>query len=240
MKFQVSGAGHIANQRYLWGRLTAINSNDDTGNVVILDENLSDTAEAYSNIPFYYNCQKNMTERSNGALEGASPAFELNDRVHVRYTLDSGNKKEFKIVGFLNDMKACGVNLILLIIDDDEFLTYDDDTDKIKYYTYEYTIKKPLTLSKKPTVTANISKDGNGLVLVIQGSENKNANMASVPNRFTYFDNWDVKDDGSDCRWGATVELFNAWSCLLGSNRAWNPIEGMGFCFSARTNYLTT
>ncbi|MBF0488270.1 MAG: hypothetical protein HQK98_08940 [Nitrospirae bacterium] len=110
----------------------------------------------------------------------------------------------------------------------------------MKYYTYEYTIKKPLSLSKKPTVTANISKGGNGLVLVIQGSENKNASMATLPNKFTYYEYWDVKDDGSDCRWGATVELFNAWSCLLGSNRAWNPIEGMGYCFSARTNYLTT
>ncbi|MBF0556871.1 MAG: hypothetical protein HQK96_20340, partial [Nitrospirae bacterium] len=78
-------------------------------------------------------------------------------------------------------------------------------------------------------------------MLVIQGSENKNANMATLPNKFTYYECWDVKDDGSDCRYGATVQLFDGeWSCLLGSNRAGNPIEGMAYCFSARTNYLTT
>ncbi len=206
--------------------------------MVILDQDLKDTAEAYANIPFYYNCQANMSERSNGALDGSSTAFEINDRVHVRYTLDSDNKKEFKIVGFIEDMKACGVNLVIVVIDDDDFLSYDDDQDKIKYYKYEYKIKKGLELTTMPEPTVNISINGDGLILVIQGSENKNANIAVLPNKFTYFEFWDVRDDGSQCRWGVTVQLFmGTWSCVMGAKSAYNPMQGIAGSFSARTNY---
>ncbi|KWT81131.1 hypothetical protein [Candidatus Magnetominusculus xianensis] len=241
MRIEVADITANMKQKVYWAQIKQIDASNDTADVEWLDDKRAKTGKTQMAVPIFYHCGVEVQKRSNGALEGAASAFTVNDEVVVVFTDDNYTIKEPRIIGFIDGKKACGLNLILLVIDDDEFLTPEDDIDKIKYYTYEYGIRKPtasvLLLTKKPTVTANISRDGDGLVLVMQGSENKNANAASLPNKFTYFEFWDIKDDGSDCRWGATVLLFYEWSCLMGSNRAWNPIDGLTFCISARTNF---
>lgn len=241
MKQELSNPKKLAAERIIWGRITAIYA-DDTGDVIIVDKDKKDTAEKHTKVIFFYNCQADMALRSNGAIEGSSSAFQVNDIVYVKFSKeDNGDKTDLRIVGRLDGLKTCGLDLVLVIVDDSKFLTYDDDQDKIKYYTHEYKIKHDMKLTKLPAPTANISKNGNGLVLVMQGSEDGNASLAMLPNKFTFFEFWDIRDDGTECRWGVTVQLFmGTWSCVMGAKLAYNPMQGLANTFSGRTNYVMT
>ncbi|MBF0517612.1 MAG: hypothetical protein HQK97_10960 [Nitrospirae bacterium] len=202
MKISISGADKISRQRFLWGRLDKMNYDDDTADVVILDQNLTDTEESYKNVPIYYNCEPDMVERSNGALDGAATAFEKNDKVHVRYTLENiKDKTELKIVGFLEDKKPCGYYLLLVYIrntsnepDGYEYrLVYDKLASGGDYRTLVYLFDKQLTKIKATgLMKGKLTISDTGLTLNVQSGDGVYA--AELPSIFVYNDTIDYAE----------------------------------------------
>ncbi len=62
-----------------------IDYDNDTADIEILKADDSVSGEKYEDVPLFYHCEPQMNERTNGALEGAAQAFEINDRVYVQF-----------------------------------------------------------------------------------------------------------------------------------------------------------
>ncbi|MES0336907.1 MAG: hypothetical protein SFH39_11230 [Candidatus Magnetobacterium sp. LHC-1] len=60
--------------------------------------------------------------------------------------------------------------------------------------------------------------------------------MATVPTKFTIADSMSYEPGFGDSGWNSAYQMFNR-TVLKGSYRAYNPIEGMGYCLNARRGY---
>ncbi|MBF0464111.1 MAG: hypothetical protein HQK88_05945 [Nitrospirae bacterium] len=229
-----TGSSNWGNLRILWAQIDSIDSDNDTANITILDEDKNKTDETFENIIFYYNCQDDMTKRSNGALEGSSMAFEKNDQVYVSYDLSDEDKTNLKIIGRLDGLKSCGESVILLIIDDS---TQYQEGSSVFYVVKQYTIRSDFTLLELEAPGAKVSKYHNGTALVIQGSEDKNNSIATVADKFGFSERWD-DIDGMEKGWGGTYSSGEGQTYIIGANNAWNPDEGMSSTRKARRNYI--
>ncbi|QWR78582.1 hypothetical protein [Candidatus Magnetomonas plexicatena] len=228
-----TGSSNWGNLRIMWAVIDSIDSDNDTANITILDETKTKTTETYQNVIFYYNCQNDMTVRSNGALEGSSMAFEKNDQLYVGYDLSGDDKTNLKILGRLDGLKSCGESIILLIIDDS---AQTSEGGSVSYILKQYTINTNFSLVGIDTPGAKVSKYHNGTALVIQGSEDKNNSVATVADKFGFSERWD-NIDGMEKGWGSILVGENA-NYIIGSNNAWNPDEGMSATKKARRNYI--
>ena len=211
---------------------------NDACDIIELDENEDDTCIVHKNVPIFYHCWPSMNTRSNGALEGSSSAFEMGDKVIMQSEFDlSKNFVHWAIVGFLDKKKPCGDKLFFIIIDDR--LMWDPYDSNPAHLTK--TIKN---VGTKPTggftimtdVAVIVSISMNGGLLTVQSSEDKNEHIAELPTKFTMSDSLSYEPGYGDSQWNAVYQLFNH-NVLKGSYRAWNPLEGMGYCLTARRGY---
>ena len=63
---------------------------------------------AGSRIPLFYHCAADSAQRDNGALEGASAAFSIDDEVIVQCEITGANSyKPLRVIGFTDKPKAC-------------------------------------------------------------------------------------------------------------------------------------
>ncbi|MBF0520014.1 MAG: hypothetical protein HQK92_09845 [Nitrospirae bacterium] len=230
-----TGSSNWGNLRILWANIDSIDSDNDTANITILDETKTKTTETYKNVIFYYNCQDEMTQRTNGALEGSSMAFEKNDQVYVSYDLSNEDKTNLKIIGRIDGLKSCGESILLLIVDDS---AQNEEGGNVNYILRQYTIRSDFSLLKLDTPGAKVSKYHNGTALIIQGSEDKNNNIATVADKYGFSERWD-NIDGMEKGWGGTYTSSDgSQTYIIGANNAWNPDEGMSSTKKARRNYI--
>jgi hypothetical protein len=87
---------------YRYGKLLSINDVADLAAVVILDANDQPTAEQHLDVPLFYQCEPGLTQRENGAIEGAAKGFRDNDIVVVKFEAGSPI-----VLGIRGGLRAC-------------------------------------------------------------------------------------------------------------------------------------
>ncbi len=93
---------------FKWARITKLYPSEDTADIEIVDKNDQSTGETYNQVPLFFHCKPDSELRPNGALDGASSAFEVNDIVIVRF--EDGDPL---IVGLRDGKRECRLNKLL-------------------------------------------------------------------------------------------------------------------------------
>ena len=109
--------------KFKWARIKKLDYTMDTCDIIILDKDKNETDEEYNNVPIFYHCEPEAKQRSNGALEGASAAFELGDNVLVRF--EEGTPI---VVARLDGLKPCLAGFLFC---------HGFDYDKVKFSEVE-------------------------------------------------------------------------------------------------------
>ncbi|WP_218250792.1 hypothetical protein [Candidatus Magnetobacterium casense] len=219
-------------------RVIKVDYTNDTCDVVELDDDLNDTCIVHLNVPIYYHCWPDMTLRANGALEGSSSAFEVNDKVVIQSRYDlSSNFVPWAVLSFYDKKKPCGDKLFFVFVDD-RLMTgpFDSDSTHLKQIVKNVALKIDGTIMKLSEQSVIVTIDMNGGLLVVQSSEDKNENLATIPTKFTMATSLSYEPGYGESQWNSVHEMFNH-NVLNGSYRAWNPLEGMGYCLTARRGY---
>lgn len=97
-RYEHDNWGDITNTIFAKGVITEVYPEDDTADV---------TVEGYQNgteIPIFYHCSDDAEERSNGAIEGGSAAFSIDDEVIVMCTVSG---VPVRIIGFVDGIRNC-------------------------------------------------------------------------------------------------------------------------------------
>lgn len=101
MKVDHPNLGDVVNTAYLPGIIKYVDTAEDLCSVEV-------DGVMYVSIPLFYHCTPDSILRSNGALEGASDAFEVNDQVIVQCTKNTSTSiNAVRVVGFVSGLKPC-------------------------------------------------------------------------------------------------------------------------------------
>ena len=87
--------------RILKGTITAIDASWDCADVELAD------GEIWQDVPIFYHCHPGAEKRENGALTGASAAFEPGDEVWVRFEPNQWMEETPVIFGRVDGLKIC-------------------------------------------------------------------------------------------------------------------------------------
>ncbi|KJU86690.1 hypothetical protein MBAV_001105 [Candidatus Magnetobacterium bavaricum] len=192
----------------------------------------------HRNIPIYYHCQPDIVIKSNGAIEGASSAFETDDKVILQFSWDQDQRyTPWAVVGFKDEKKPCGDKLFMIVIDD-RLMTdpYDSDSSHLILTVYSVATEVQGGFSILTTPAVNVTSDMNGGLLIVQSSETNNMHLATLPNKFTISDSLSDEPGFGESGWNSIYLKFNH-NVIKGSYRAYNPVEGMGYNHKARRGY---
>lgn len=96
--------GDVQKTVYLAALVSTIDPENDTMQVYMVESRIS-----HDNIPVFYHCKDDVVRRSNGALEGATDAFEIGDEVIVRSVVPSPGcaYEPLFVIGFTDKPKPC-------------------------------------------------------------------------------------------------------------------------------------
>lgn len=94
----------ILETKYRYARVEAIDRDHDILTVRLLTGSLQPT-QTVLQVPAYYHCVPDAVERTNGALEGGSRAFRVDDIAILQV---KGNKTEYRAVGIKDQIRGCG------------------------------------------------------------------------------------------------------------------------------------
>lgn len=95
-------AGAVVGYDYLHGTITALYPEDDTADV-------SGGCGTLSKVPIFYHCEDAATQRTNGALVGASAGFDIGDAVVVMVGRDEdGIDRANHIIAHYDGVQDCG------------------------------------------------------------------------------------------------------------------------------------
>jgi len=95
-------AGAVVGYDYLHGTITAIYPEDDTADV-------SGVCGTLYDVPIFYHCDDAATQRTNGALVGASAGFDVGDAVVVMVGRDEdGVDRGHHVIAHYDGVQDCG------------------------------------------------------------------------------------------------------------------------------------
>jgi hypothetical protein len=104
-----SDVGDVLNYEVVQGTIKTIDSAADTCVVTVNGKDLSAL--------FFYHCEHDSPERSNGAIQGAASGFSINDTVCVLKKIKANPSiNEVKIIGHTDGVKRCSGNYIEIVV----------------------------------------------------------------------------------------------------------------------------
>nr|MDD5523525.1 hypothetical protein [Kiritimatiellia bacterium] len=98
-KFNHEDLEAVLNVIYRKGIITAVDGENDTADVDVPG------GQSGSGVPIYYHCEPDSELRSNGAIEGGSAAFGVDDEVIVMCDTEG---VPLRIIGFVDGIRVCG------------------------------------------------------------------------------------------------------------------------------------
>jgi len=225
-----------------WARITAINSENDTADIVILNKDLNPLetldgegkkiTQTHINVPIFYHCSPEATLRDNGSLMGASDGFSVDDNVIVKFIIDDfGSKIEHIIMGHLGKKKFC--NKVLYLID---YYFIPPSTNPL-YKITAFKIKSDFTLDElhqdqaANKLSLSARQDG-GFHLVVQGNPTSNQVYVAMPfhgELWESIDKYRINLDTNTLtykKWGDTATvMFDNFpiSPVVGSDENYQP-----------------
>ena len=105
-KFNHEDLEAVLNVIYRKGIITAVDAENDTADVDVPG------GKSGSGVPIYYHCEPDSELRSNGAIEGGSAAFGVDDEVIVMCDTEG---VPLRIIGFVDGIKACFGYMVVTI-----------------------------------------------------------------------------------------------------------------------------
>lgn len=101
-KHNMENLGDLQKYVYLRGTITAIESADDTATVTIGDT-------THTGCLIYYHCDPEAAKRDNGAIEGGSAGFAVDDEVIVMAKMNAPDAYEtLWVIGHTDGVRKCG------------------------------------------------------------------------------------------------------------------------------------
>jgi hypothetical protein len=97
-RYEHENFGDVQRYVFMKGIITSVDSENDTADVTIPG------GSDGSDVPVFYHCSDEAEERSNGAIEGGSGAFNVDDEVICMCTVDGA---PVRIIGFVDGIKSC-------------------------------------------------------------------------------------------------------------------------------------
>lgn len=102
---------------FKWGKILDLDGGEDTAKIEIVDKDGNGTGEIMEDVPIFYHCDPDVEEKDNGALEGASSAFSIDDEVFIKFEGDSP-----VIIGRKDGLKSCVKNLFVFCFQDNQYI----------------------------------------------------------------------------------------------------------------------
>lgn len=117
--------GDLQTFEYLKGKITGVNTNNDTCDITIGDD-------SYSSVPIFFHCDPDAEEQDNGSLKGAAAAFRTDDDVVVLIERDADTPKIF-VVARIGEKRYClpGITIIISTQTGAEAFAWDLKTDTL-------------------------------------------------------------------------------------------------------------
>lgn len=111
--------GELQRYEYQRGKITGVNTENDTCNLtlkeaVLSGEEITYNDKTYSNVPIYYHCNPDVEEQANGSLKGAGAAFMEDDDVVVLIERGKDAEKIF-VVARIGEKRHCSIGMVVII-----------------------------------------------------------------------------------------------------------------------------